>query len=91
MLDELRRQSDEVTRLYEELDRRVAETGMDGIVGLLTLTHHVEAALDAVSSTELAIARTELRALLERLVRIDAELHRLRALKAELAADDEAP
>lgn len=89
MRDEMRRQSEDVTRVYDDIDRRVAETGMDGIVGLLTLSRHVEAALDAVGAVELEATVVELRSLLDRLVRIDAELSRVRALKLELADDDE--
>lgn len=89
MIDELRRQSEEVTRLYEEIDQRLGETGMDGIVGLLTLTRHVETALGAISSVELTAALTELRALVERLVRIDAELRAVRAVKADVSDDED--
>lgn len=89
MVDELRRQSEDVTRLYEEIDQRIGETGMDGIVGLLTVTRHVEAALGAVSSDELAAAVTELRSLVERLVRIDAELRAARTVKSEISDDSE--
>lgn len=89
MRDEMRRQSEEVTRVYDELDRRVAETGMDGVVGLLTVSRHVEAALATVGASELAGTVAELRSLVDRLVHIDAELRRARALKAELADDEE--
>lgn len=89
MQDEMRRKSEDVTRVYEEIDRRVTETGMDGIVGLLTVSRHVEAALDAVGAAELAATVTELRSLLDRLVEVDTELRRVRALKLELADDDD--
>jgi hypothetical protein len=91
MADEMRRQTEGVIRYYGELDRRVASTGMDGIAGLLTMSQHVELALRTVASQELEWMVRELRALLERLVRMDSQLQHLRALKVLLAADgDEA-
>jgi hypothetical protein len=89
VLEEMREQADNVTRYYDEIDRRVGATGMDGIVGLLTISQHVESALAVVASSDLDEVVAELRSLLERLVRVDAQLSRLRALKTNLAHDDE--
>ncbi len=91
MTDEARRQTENVIRYYAEIDRRVTSAGMDGIAGLLTLSQHVEAALRMVAPQELEWMVRELRALLERLVRMDSKLQQLRALKVLLGADgDEA-
>lgn len=87
MAEELRRQTEDVIRRYGELDRRVTSTGMDGIVGLLMTSQHVEAALRTVASQELEWMVREIRALLERLVRMSSQLQHLRALKVLLAAD----
>jgi hypothetical protein len=87
MVDQMRRQTEDVIRYYGELDRRVANAGMDGLAGLVIVAQHVEAALGVVASQELEWTVRELRALVERLVRIDSQLQRLRALKIALAAD----
>lgn len=89
--DRMRRQADEVLQYYGELDRCIATTGMDGIVGLLTVSQHVAAALQVVHPQELDGVVSALRSLVERLVRMDSELQRVRALKTRLAAADEAP
>ena len=88
----MRRQTEDVIRYYGELDRRVANTGMDGIAGLLTVSEQVETALSVVAPQELAWMMRELRTLLDRLVRMDSQLQELRALKTVLADEDaEAP
>lgn len=88
----MRRQTEDVIRYYGELDRRVANTGMEGIAGLLTVSQHVETALSVVAPQELEWMMRELRTLLDRLVRIDSQLQELRALKMVLADQDaEAP
>ncbi len=89
MAEQMRRQTEDVIRYYGELDRRVGNAGMDGIAGLLVVSQHVEAALGVVASQELEWMMCELRALLDRLVRMDSQLQQLRALKAALAADGE--
>jgi hypothetical protein len=89
MVEQKRRQTEDAIRYYGELDRRVANTGMDGIAGLLVVSQHVEAALGAVTSQELEWMVGELRTLLDRLVRMDSQLQQLRALKTALAADGE--
>jgi hypothetical protein len=86
----MRRQTESVVRYYDELDRRVGNAGLDGIEGLLTVAQHVETALAVVAPRELEWTLRELRGLLERLVRIDAQLQRLRALKTVLSDEDEA-
>ncbi len=88
MIERIRRQTDDIVRCYGELDRRVASTGMEGIAGLLIVSQHVEAALALVSSRELDGMVREVRAVVERLVRIDSELQRIRTLKTLLATDD---
>lgn len=89
--DRMQRQADAVLQYYAELDRRVATTGMNGIVGLLTVSQHVSAALQVVHPQELDGVVRELRSLVERLVRMDSELRRVRALKTQLAADEAPP
>ena len=92
MANEMRRQTEDVIRYYGELDRRVANTGMDGIAGLLTVSQHVETALGVVAPQELEWMVRELRTLLERLVGMDSQLQELRALKLVVADEgDGAP
>ena len=88
MDDDLRRRSEGILRYSGELDRRVAAACMDGIDGLLTVSQHVANALQVIERQDLDAAVRELRGLVERLVRIDSELHRLRALKTRLGGDD---
>jgi 3-methyladenine DNA glycosylase/8-oxoguanine DNA glycosylase len=91
MVDQMRRQTEDVIRYYGEVDRRVTTTGMDGIAGLLIVSQQVEAALGAVGSQELEWLMREVRTLLERLVRLDSQLQQLRALKTFLAAETGTP
>jgi hypothetical protein len=87
MVEELRRQTEDLIRYYGEIDRRVAHTGMAGIAGLLQVSQHVKAALGVVAAQELDWMVSEIRTLLERLVRMDSQLQQLRALKMVLADD----
>lgn len=87
MVEDMRRQTEDVIRYYGEIDRRVAHTGLDGIPGLLEMSHHIEAALGVVATQELEWMMSEVRGLLERLVRMDSQLQALRALKASFGDD----
>ena len=89
MVEQMRRQTEDIVRYYGEIDRRVAHTGMDGITGLLEVSQQVESALSVVAAQELDWVVSELRTLLERLVRMDSQIQQLRALKAGLARDAE--
>jgi hypothetical protein len=86
MVEQMRRQTEDIIRYYGEIDRRVANTGIEGIAGLLEVSQEMGTALAVVASQELDWMVTELRDLLERLVRMDSQLERLRALKMMLAA-----
>lgn len=88
MIEQLRRHAEDIVRYYGDLDRRVAGTGMEGIAGLLIVSQHVEAALGVVGTHELELMVREVRTLVERLVRIDSDLQRIRNLKTLLATDD---
>jgi hypothetical protein len=87
MVEEMRRQTEDIIRYYGEIDRRVAHTGLDGIAGLLEMSHHIEFALGVVATQELEWMMSEVRGLLERLVRMDSQLQALRALKASFGDD----
>lgn len=89
MVERMRRQTEDIVRYYGEIDRRVANAGMEGIAGLLEVSQQVEAAIAAVGSEELDWVVRELRGLVERLVRMDSQLQQLRALKMVLASEAE--
>ncbi len=84
MFDQMRRQTEDVVRYYGELNRRFAGSGVDGIPRLLELSQQIEAAMNAVGAQELEWLGTEIKQLLDRLVQMDAQLQRLRDLKAAL-------
>ena len=89
MVEQMRRQTEDIIRYYGEIDRRVANAGMEGLVGLIEVSQRMEAAISVVASQELDWVVSELRTLLERLVRMDSQLQGLRALKVVLASNAE--
>jgi 3-methyladenine DNA glycosylase/8-oxoguanine DNA glycosylase len=89
MVEQMRHQTEDIVRYYGEINRRIANTGIAGIPGLLELSQQVETAVAVVASQEIDWVVSELRNLLERLVRMDAQLQRLRELKTILADDAE--
>jgi hypothetical protein len=90
MLERMRRQTEDIVRYYGEIDRRIASTGTDGVVGLLEMSRQVENAIGVVASQEIDWMVSEVRRLLDQLVQIDAQLQRLRDLKIAMD-DDELP
>ena len=84
MLDQMRRQTEDIIRYYGELSRRVAGNGMEGIPHLLELAKQVETALADVGTQELNWISAEIKQLLDQLVHMDAQLQRLRELKMVL-------
>ncbi len=89
MLEEMRRHTEDIIRYYGELSRRVAGNGVDGIPHLLELAKQLETAVADVGAEELAWIGTEIKELLDQLVRMDAQLERLRDLKMLLAQQPE--
>ena len=89
MLERMRRQTEDIVRYYGEIDRRIASTGTEGVVGLLTMSRQLETAIAVIGSQEIAWVVSEVRRLLDELVLIDAQLERLRQLK--LAIGDDGP
>ena len=84
MLDNVRRQTEDIIRYYGELNRRVAATGTNGIPQLLEISKQIESAVAEVAAQELTWAGEEIRRVLEELARMDAQLCHLRELKAAL-------
>jgi hypothetical protein len=89
MVEQMRRQTEDLIRYYGEIDRRVANTGIEGITGLLEASQEMVTALSVVASQELDWMVTGLRSLHDRLERMNSPLERLRALKMMLADDAE--
>ena len=83
-LPQMRRRTEDLVRYYGELDRRIANAGLEGIHDLLTLAQHVETAVGTVASQEIEWMVGEVRRLLEQLVEMDSRLQRVRELKLEL-------
>jgi hypothetical protein len=81
VLDQMRRQTEDIIRYYGELNRRVAGTGMEGIPRLLELSRQVELAVGELAEQELAWAGDEIKRLLDQLVKMTSQLERLRELK----------
>jgi len=87
MLERMRRQTEDIVRYYGEIDRRIASTGTDGVVGLLTMSRQLESAVAVIGSQEIEWVVSEVRRLLDELVQIDAQLERLRQLKMVIGDD----
>lgn len=85
MLEQMRRHTEDIIRYYGELSRRVTGSGVDGIPQLLELAKQLETAVADVGAEELTWIGTEIKQLLDQLVRMDAQLERLRELKMLLA------
>jgi ubiquinone biosynthesis protein UbiJ len=81
MPDPLRRQTEDIIRYYGELNRRVAQAGMESIPRLLEVEKQLEMTVAEIAPQELAWATDEIRRLLDELVRMDSQLQRLRDLK----------
>jgi HPt (histidine-containing phosphotransfer) domain-containing protein len=90
MLDQMRRQTEDIVRYYGELSRRISGTGIEGIPQLLELAKQLEGAIADVGTQELSWVGTEIKQLLDQLVHMDAQLQQLRELKMVLGQQPEA-
>jgi hypothetical protein len=84
MFERMRRQTEDIIRYYGEIDRRISDTGTDGVPGLLEISRQLESAIAVLASQEIDWVVSEVRTLLDQLVRIDSQLQRLRELKMAL-------
>lgn len=89
MLDQMRRQTEDIIRYYGELNRRISGSGMEGIPHLLELAKQIETAIADVGTQELSWVGAEIKQLLDQLVHMDAQLQRLRELKIVLGQQPE--
>jgi hypothetical protein len=84
MPDHLRRQTEDIIRYYGELNRRVANAGMESIPNLIEVQKQLELAVAEVATQELNWVGDEMRRLLDELVEMNGKLQRLRELKTTI-------
>jgi hypothetical protein len=83
-MDEMVRQTDQLITFTREINRRIGESGISGVDGLVALYDQLRSALARVSPQELEWAQGEVNRLLESLKRLSDELAHLAALKTAL-------
>jgi len=83
-MDEMVRQTDQLITFTREINRRIGESGISGVDGLVALYDQLRSALARVSPQELEWAQGEVIRLLESLKRLSDELAHLAALKTAL-------
>ena len=83
-MEEMVRQTDQLINFTREINRRIAESGVSGVEGLVALYDQLRNALAKVSTQELDWAQGEVNRVLESLKRLSDELNHLAALKSAL-------
>ncbi len=83
-MEEMVRQTDQLINFTREINRRISESGISGVEGLVALYDQLRAALGKVSQNELEWAQGEVNRVLESLKRLSEELNHLSALKGAL-------
>ena len=83
-MDEMVRQTDQIINFTREINRRMTESGISGVEGLVGLYDQLRGALAKVSVQEIEWAQGEVSRVLESLKRLSTELGHLAALKAAL-------
>ena len=83
-MEEMVRQTDQLINFTREINRRIADSGISGVEGLVALYDQLRSALGKVSQNELEWAQGEVNRVLESLKRLSEELNHLSALKAAL-------
>jgi hypothetical protein len=83
-MEEMVRQTDQLISFTREMNRRMAESGVSGVDGLVALYDQLRSALSKVTPQELEWAQAEVTRVLESLKRLSSELTHLAALKAAL-------
>jgi hypothetical protein len=84
MMEEMVRQTDQLINFTREINRRIAESGISGVEGLVALYDQLRNALAKVSPQELEWAQGEVTRVLDSLKRLSEELTHLAALKSAL-------
>ena len=83
-MEEMVRQTDQLINFTREINRRITESGVSGVDGLVALYDQLRNALAKVSTQELDWAQGEVNRVLESLKRLSEELAHLASLKAAL-------
>ena len=84
MLEEMLRQAEAILRFSEDVRHRMAEVGVDGIVGVLNLYGQLRSAVDRVSQAEIEAKSADVDRLVDTMNRLRDELVRIKALKQTL-------
>ena len=83
-MEEMVRQTDQLINFTREVNRRIADSGISGVEGMVALYDQLRNALAKVTPQELEWAQGEVTRVLETLRRLSDELSHLAALKAVL-------
>ena len=83
-MDEMVQQTDQLINFTREVNRRIADSGISGVEGMVALYDQLRGALAKVTPQELEWAQGEVTRVLETLRRLSDELSHLAALKAVL-------
>jgi hypothetical protein len=83
-MEEMVRQTDQLINFTREINRRIGESGISGVDGLVALYDQLRNALAKVTPQELEWAQGEVTRVLESLKRLSDELAHLAALKVSL-------
>jgi thiamine phosphate synthase YjbQ (UPF0047 family) len=83
-MDEMVRQTDQIINFTREINRRMTESGVQGVDGLVALYEQLRTALAKVSVQEIDWAQAEVARVLERLRKLADDLGHLAALKSAL-------
>jgi hypothetical protein len=83
-MDEMVRQTDQLITFTREINRRIGESGISGVEGLVAVYDQLRGALSKVTAQELEWAQGEVTRVLESLKRLSDELNHLAALKTAL-------
>ena len=83
-MEEMLRQTDQIINFTRDINRRIAESGVSGVEGLVTLYDQLRGALGKVSHKEIQWAQDEVTRVIDRLRHLSDELKHLAALKSAL-------
>lgn len=83
-MEEMLRQTDQIINFTRDINRRIAESGISGVEGLVGLYDQLRGALAKVSHQEIEWAQSEVGRVIETLKQLSDELKHLGALKSVL-------
>ncbi|HLK10497.1 MAG TPA: hypothetical protein VKW76_03890 [Candidatus Binatia bacterium] len=83
-MEEMLRQTDQIINFTRDINRRIAESGISGVEGLVGLYDQLRGALAKVSHQEIEWAQSEVGRVIDTLKQLSEELKHLAALKSAL-------